>query len=251
MKEYTFGKLRRLKFKNNSFEIWRKIIFDGKDTVYEVSNLGRVRHVINRNIKKPHARTDGYVYVQLHIGGKIKKINVHRLVAKAFIPNPYNKEEVNHIDGVKTNNVYTNLEWVTHSENLQHALNTGLLKAKTDFDAKHNTYSQNEILEVISYLKQNQSASEISKRTEVDISTIRLIRTGFRFRDFCIQNGYTPEDPEKGFDFTPYDKEVIRLIKENKSLKNILKTIAIDGVTKRSFTYHIRKLKENLLKSSS
>ena len=52
---------------------------------------------------------------------------MHRLVAKAFIPNSNNLPQVNHIDGVKTNNVITNLEWVSSSANVKHAWDTGLI----------------------------------------------------------------------------------------------------------------------------
>ena len=72
----------------------------------------------------------GYMSLRVCIGkkGKIKSFLIHRLVAKAFIPNPENKPCVNHIDGNKSNNKISNLEWVTHSENMAHAKSKGLSK---------------------------------------------------------------------------------------------------------------------------
>lgn len=69
-------------------------------------------------------RKRGYMYVRT----SNKNLQVHRLVATAFVPNPHNKGYVNHIDGDKTNNHYTNLGWVTCSENMQHAMRNGLAK---------------------------------------------------------------------------------------------------------------------------
>ncbi len=71
---------------------------------------------------------------------KGKSIPFHRIVAKAFIPNPENKPEVNHIDGNTMNNKVTNLEWVTRSENIQHAWDTGLCVI---YRKSKKSYSQN------------------------------------------------------------------------------------------------------------
>ena len=89
---------------------------------YLVTVEGRVFSLKTMRFMKTAKRPDGYVYV--NIGRKTHR--VHRLVALTYIPNPDNKEQVNHIDGNKTNNMLCNLEWATSSENMKHACDTGL-----------------------------------------------------------------------------------------------------------------------------
>lgn len=73
------------------------------------------------NILKTSISRNGYVHISLCKNGKVKTFRVHRLIAEAFIPNPENKPQVNHIDGNRINNSLSNLEWVTRSENHLHA----------------------------------------------------------------------------------------------------------------------------------
>ena len=107
-----------------SEEIWRDIA--GYEGLYQVSNCGRVKsfyrggRILKQSLKR------GYMFVELYLNTNGKIHIVHRLVAQAFIPNPLNKLEVNHINGIKTDNRVENLEWVTRSENEQHAYDTGL-----------------------------------------------------------------------------------------------------------------------------
>ena len=94
-------------------EIWKQSYVN----IYEVSNLGRVRNVKTKHIKKPDNEEKGYCQITLKVHGITKHYAVHRMVAIAFIPNPLNKPQVDHIDNDKTNNAVSNLRWVTNEEN--------------------------------------------------------------------------------------------------------------------------------------
>lgn len=115
-------------FNKGEKNMWKKIIIDDVATNYSVSDEGDVRNDITNRLMTLSLQ-QGYCHVGLAMGGgKAKRCRVHQLVAEAFIPNPENKPYVNHIDGIRNNNKVNNLEWVTPSENTQHAVKTGLLK---------------------------------------------------------------------------------------------------------------------------
>lgn len=104
---------------------------------YVVSNSGRVRREGSEKDCSVRDRK-GYLAVDLYQDGERCTKRVHRLVAEAFVPNPYNKSEVNHIDGNKHNNCASNLEWVTSSENCRHAWDNGLIKPSYSMLGKKN-----------------------------------------------------------------------------------------------------------------
>lgn len=91
---------------------------------YMINADGDVLNITNGKLMTHHINSGGYKFVCLRINGKPKQLLVHRLVAKAFIPNPDNKPIVNHIDSDRLNPKKSNLEWVTHKENSEHMVNS-------------------------------------------------------------------------------------------------------------------------------
>lgn len=148
-----------------------------EDYNYEISNEGVVRNLKTKEIKKSRAGgTSAYLLCQIYLTkGKRKNYLVHRLVAKYFIPNLYNKEQVNHIDGNKLNNHINNLEWLTPKENMKHAFDIGLYKKfnnqvyKNKFGEQHNRSIKIECNGII-----YNGISEASRITGIPISTISM-----------------------------------------------------------------------------
>lgn len=109
----------------------------------QVSTMGRFMRVSSQSLIDGYLTTGGYVTVDF---SGIGTFAAHRLVAMAFIPNPDNKPEVNHRDGSKTNNTVGNLEWVTPAENIQHAFQTGLMRARSGQDHPRIALTEEEIV---------------------------------------------------------------------------------------------------------
>jgi len=159
---------------------------------YKVSNTGKVYSFakIKLGIELvPHSQPDKrkgtgsrYPYVSISDNDKkIKNYNIHRLVAEAFIPNPENKPQVNHIDGNKQNNFVTNLEWVTPKENTQHALAEKLLNPPIGERCGSSKYKESQVLEVIKLLSEGKPNCEVAKLTGIDDRAVSNIRNKKRW----------------------------------------------------------------------
>ena len=118
-------------------ERWK--VVEGTYGALEVSDLGRVKsNLRDGRILKTQKDSKGYHRLRMTIKRERYSFKLHRLVAQAFVPNPENKPQVNHIDGNKDNNAASNLEWVTNKENAQHAVRTGLWKSSMKATKERN-----------------------------------------------------------------------------------------------------------------
>lgn len=175
-------------------EEWRDV--KGFEGYYQVSNMGQVRSVdrvltvtnkrgttfervqYGKVIIPSVSKKVGYKAIKMSRDGFYKNYTVHRLVAIAFIPNPNELEQVNHIDGNQLNNCINNLEWCTRSENALHAVRIGL---KTDWGENSHRAKLTEkqaISAIKEYKKGNTSFIKLGKKYGVSEATIRAIVRG-------------------------------------------------------------------------
>jgi len=148
------------------------------NTRYLISEEGTVYSSYSNKALKPISDGRGYLAVTLWIDGASEKYKIHRLVAQVFCSNPDNLTEVNHIDGCKTNNRYTNLEWVTHSQNMKHALENGLIRFGSEtYISKLDETLVKEIKELMLKGLNNQEIAELYRVARGTISKIRQKKT--------------------------------------------------------------------------
>jgi len=172
-------------------EIWKDIV--GYEGMYQVSNRKRVKslsRIVKRNDGKirtiserilKQSVANGYLNVGLSKNAKLKTYTVHRLVAIAFIPNPDNLPMINHLDGDKTNNYVSNLEWCTGRENSLHAIRNGLFVAPNGINHYRATIKNQEIVDEIKEKHKiyqdakKYSINNLSKHYGVSRNVIRSI----------------------------------------------------------------------------
>ena len=109
-------------------EIWKEL---EENSNYFISNFGNFKNKKDKLLKL-NINARGYLYCNISINGKVTKVKIHRLVAIYFIDNLENKDTVNHKDGNKLNNHYSNLEWLTRKENIQHGYKNNLMWTKSN-----------------------------------------------------------------------------------------------------------------------
>ena len=129
--------------------------------IYSIDINGIVYNELKGTIKKPTKLTIGYLMFDLYRNNKATKVYLHRLIAEHFIHNddPINKTQVNHKNGNKLDNSISNLEWISHGDNIRHAVQTGLREYT-------NWLTETEFLEKLEEVINGKSYYQLS--TEID-----------------------------------------------------------------------------------
>lgn len=153
---------------------------DGYEGLYSIDRDGVVyshgRNGTRGGICRQWTSASGYPVVYLSKDDKSKTLKVHRLVAKAFIPNPDNKPQVNHKDGNKLNYSIDNLEWCTAQENIRHAHELGLSVHAKGYKAKDSRLTQGQRMQVVvMYAIEQLGQNDIASRFNVSQATISLV----------------------------------------------------------------------------
>lgn len=153
----------------------------GYEGLYKINDSGTVFSINRKIYLKPFLNNSGYYRVNLRKNGSYKKHFVHRIVADNFIDNNENKNQINHINGIKTDNSVNNLEWSSRSDNQIHAYKTGLQKPSRGEINGHSLLKEKDVLEIRDLLK-SEKASHIAKKYGVKTNTIYSIKYRISWR---------------------------------------------------------------------
>lgn len=176
---------------------------------YLISEDGQVYSLHKNTLRKPVLTKHGYLRLFIHTNQNIVSCSIHRLVAETYIPNPENKPEVNHINGVKTDNRVENLEWVTSKENKTHAISNGLYDSVIGENHCFSTISDDTAKKICQCLEDGMRNKDIANMFGVTKDMIANIKAGRSYRH--ISKKYT-------FNKTRKDRKSVKTILKIASL---------------------------------
>jgi YesN/AraC family two-component response regulator len=147
---------------------------------YLIDECGNVFSKKRNKFLKPDLSGDGYPRYTFSFNGKTTRVFAHRIVASLFVDNPFNKPFVNHKDGNKQNNHYSNLEWVTTSENNAHAYKTGL-KSQHGEKNHRSKYTQEQIESIHTLNIEGLNVKEIASKVSINPEYVSRVLNGDRW----------------------------------------------------------------------
>lgn len=159
-------------------EVWKWVT--GYEGLYKVSNKGRVKGIRSGKVlSSKRYNHDGYVQAALRKDGKAREFMVHRLVAKEFIPEPDcdTKTTINHKNGIKDDNRAENLEWMSMSEQMQHAYDKGLKKPRRGCVALTDEEME-EVKRLYKRYKHGRGSVALAEKFGVESTTILRVVNG-------------------------------------------------------------------------
>lgn len=149
---------------------------------YLCNENGEIYSLLSKKVMKTHSDKDGYQQLRMTITkGKAITVKAHRLIAQTFLPNPENKQCINHKDGNKKNNAVSNLEWCTAKENNKHARKVGLLN---DYGINNSraVCNQEVLDEIRQLISEGKGNTEIEKITGISNKVVSNIRRGRNYK---------------------------------------------------------------------
>lgn len=222
-------------------EEWKKIVIDGRETYYSISNFGRVRNDSRGTFLKGSEGNTGYQMVHLRYSID-KKCSVHRLVMKAFCPREDCDElQINHIDGNKMNNRLDNLEWSTALENMRHSFENGLQKEYVgriyQYDLEGNFISSfYNAVECAKQLGIESNLASIYKCVHGESSRVHQ----WQFRTFKKDKIEPWYQYRKGKEVFLYDEKTGKFIN---TFVSVIEAADKIGINKKVIYYHLKSKK--------
>ena len=217
-------------------EIWRDV--PGYEGYYQASNLGRIKSLerivkhncggpkkLKERVLKGYVNRYGYVIISLCKKGRSKSHSVHRLIISAFIGE--SNLQVNHIDGVKTNNNIENLEYVTLQENISHAVKIGLIKNNSRINEKNiiEDYKNGFRLRQLEkkYKTSHQDIRKVLKANNIEIESKGIRRRRYEIDEIdlkrLIDKGYNNSEISRELNVSRHSVRYRRKLLESKIIK--------------------------------